>query len=192
MTYTDNFRTAMRGFNRSDVVQFIQRLTADHEQTLRSLREENERLTRSLEAAQTDLEAAVAEKSVLEEQLLALGEQPEAENTAPAAPVSLDAPIAPAEETIANVDELELAAYRRAELAERLARERAAAADAQMRALFEQTREKLTFATGDFGTVLDAFQENFDRLRQVIQSAQGVLAESGESVKAVESILDEL
>ena len=69
MTYTDNFRTAMRGFNRSDVVQFIQRLTADHEQTLRSLREENERLTRSLEAAQTDLEAAVAEKSVLEEQL---------------------------------------------------------------------------------------------------------------------------
>ena len=192
MTYTDNFRTAMRGFNRSDVVQFIQRLTADHEQTLRSLREENERLTRSLEAAQTDLEAAVAEKSVLEEQLLALGEQPEAENTAPAAPPSLDAPIAPAEGTTANVDELELAAYRRAELAERLARERAAAADAQMRALFEQTREKLTFATGDFGTVLDAFQENFDRLRQVIQSAQGVLTESGESVKAVESILDEL
>lgn len=192
MTYTDNFRTAMRGFNRSDVVQFIQRLTADHEQTLRSLREENERLTRSLEAAQTDLEAAVAEKSVLEEQLLALGEQPEAENTAPAAPTSLDAPIAPAEGMPANVDELELAAYRRAELAERLARERAAAADAQMRALFEQTREKLTFATGDFGTVLDAFQENFDRLRQVIQSAQGVLTESGESVKAVESILDEL
>ncbi len=192
MTYTDNFRTAMRGFNRTDVVQFIQRLTAEHEKELRALREENERLTNALDAAQTDLQAAVDEKAVLEDQLLALREQPEEAEAA--APDVLDAPIAPAEAVStpagANLTELELAAYRRAEMAERLARERAAAADEQMKALFAQSREKLTLATGDFATMLEAFQTNFDQLRQVIQSAQGVLNESGDSLTAVEDMFD--
>lgn len=193
MTYTDNFRTAMRGFNRTDVVQFIQRLTAEHEKELRALREENERLTNALDAAQTDLQAAVDEKAVLEDQLLALRELPEEAETA-AAPDALDAPIAPAEAlstpTGANLTELELAAYRRAEMAERLARERAAAADEQMKALFAQSREKLTLATGDFATMLAAFQADFDQLRQVIQSAQGVLNESGDGLTAVENMFD--
>ena len=192
MTYTDNFRTAMRGFNRTDVVQFIQRLTAEHEKELRALREENERLTNALDAAQTDLQAAVDEKAVLEDQLLALREQPEEAEAA--APDVLDAPIAPAEAAStpagANLTELELAAYRRAEMAERLARERAAAADEQMKALFAQSREKLTLATGDFATMLEAFQTNFDQLRQVIQSAQGVLNESGDGLTAVEGMFD--
>lgn len=192
MTYTDNFRTAMRGFNRTDVVQFIQRLTAEHEKELRALREENERLTNALDAAQTDLQAAVDEKAVLEDQLLALREQPEEAEAA--TPDVLDAPIAPAEAVStpagANLTELELAAYRRAEMAERLARERAAAADEQMKALFAQSREKLTLATGDFATMLEAFQTNFDQLRQVIQSAQGVLTESGDGLTAVEDMFD--
>ena len=192
MTYTDNFRTAMRGFNRTDVVQFIQRLTAEHEKKLRALREENERLTNALDAAQTDLQAAVDEKAVLEDQLLALREQPEEAEAA--APDVLDAPIAPAEAVStpagANLTELELAAYRRAEMAERLARERAAAADEQMKALFAQSREKLTLATGDFATMLEAFQTNFDQLRQVIQSAQGVLTESGDGLTAVEDMFE--
>ena len=192
MTYTDNFRTAMRGFNRTDVVQFIQRLTAEHEKELRALREENERLTNALDAAQTDLQAAVDEKAVLEDQLLALRELPEEAEAA--APDVLDAPIAPAEAVStpagANLTELELAAYRRAEMAERLARERAAAADEQMKALFAQSREKLTLATGDFATMLEAFQTNFDQLRQVIQSAQGVLTESGDGLTAVEDMFE--
>ena len=192
MTYTDNFRTAMRGFNRTDVVQFIQRLTAEHEKELRALREENERLTNALDAAQTDLQAAVDEKAVLEDQLLALREQPEEAEAA--TPDVLDAPIAPAEAVStpagANLTELELAAYRRAEMAERLARERAAAADEQMKALFAQSREKLTLATGDFATMLAAFQADFDQLRQVIQSAQGVLTESGDGLTAVEDMFE--
>ena len=192
MTYTDNFRTAMRGFNRTDVVQFIQRLTAEHEKELRALREENERLTNALDAAQTDLQAAVDEKAVLEDQLLALREQPEEAEAA--TPDVLDAPIAPAEAVStpagANLTELELAAYRRAEMAERLARERAAAADEQMKALFTQSREKLTLATGDFATMLAAFQADFDQLRQVIQSAQGVLTESGDGLTAVEDMFE--
>ena len=194
MTYTENFRTAMRGFNRTDVVQFIQQLSAQHEKELRALRDEIERLTGALETAQTDLEAAVAEKSVLEERLLAQREQDSASVEQPGS--NLDAPIAAAEPlatpAVAGLDELELAAYRRAEMAERLARERAAAADEQVKAMLAQTQEKLTLATGDFGTVFDAFQADFDRLRQVITAAQTVLADSGDGVKAVEGLFDEV
>ena len=40
------FRSALHGFNRTDVVQFIQSQTAAHEKSLRLLREEIARLER--------------------------------------------------------------------------------------------------------------------------------------------------
>lgn len=192
MSCSENFRTAMRGFNRTDVVQFIQNLTAQHEKELRALQEENDRLTGTLETAQAERDAAVAEKSALEEQLLTLRERPDAPE---ASPVDLDAPLAPPEGQPApseKLNELELAAYRRAEMAERLARERAASADEQLQALFAQMQDKLKLAAGDFDTVLNAFQTDFERLRQVIQSAQYALSDSGSGVKAVESLFGEL
>lgn len=192
MSCSENFRTAMRGFNRTDVVQFIQNLTAQHEKELRVLQEENDRLTGTLETAQAERDAAVAEKSALEEQLLTLRERPDAPE---ASPVDLDAPLAPPEGQPApseKLNELELAAYRRAEMAERLARERAASADEQLQALFAQMQDKLKLAAGDFDTVLNAFQTDFERLRQVIQSAQYALSDSGSGVKAVESLFGEL
>ena len=192
MSCSENFRTAMRGFNRTDVVQFIQNLTAQHEKELRALQEETDRLTGTLETAQAERDAAVAEKSALEEQLLTLRERPDAPE---ASPVDLDAPLAPPEGQPApseKLNELELAAYRRAEMAERLARERAASADEQLQALFAQMQDKLKLAAGDFDTVLNAFQTDFERLRQVIQSAQYALSDSGSGVKAVESLFGEL
>ena len=42
--FTENFRSALNGFNRTDVVQFIQRQTVEHEKAMRHLREENARL----------------------------------------------------------------------------------------------------------------------------------------------------
>lgn len=188
MTYTDNFRISMRGFNRTDVVQFLQHLTAEHEKALRALQDENTRLTGSLEALQVDLQAVLAEKSALEEQLHAASNAPAAEPREET-PTS-EAPTADTDKK--TVNELELAAYRRAEMAERLARERAAAADEHLRTLFAQLRERLAITTGDFSTVLDAFETNFEQLRQVIHSAQLTLADSDTGVKAVEHIFTDL
>ena len=42
--FTENFRSALNGYNRTDVVQFIQRQTIEHEKAMRLLREENARL----------------------------------------------------------------------------------------------------------------------------------------------------
>ena len=50
---TDSFRTALQGFNRADVVHFIEQNTAAHEAELRQLQLENSRLAQQLNDANT-------------------------------------------------------------------------------------------------------------------------------------------
>ena len=59
MTVDRNFRAAINGFNRSDVVNYIEECSINHERTLRQLLEENARL-------RSDLEKVQAEKAALE------------------------------------------------------------------------------------------------------------------------------
>ena len=84
----------------------------------------------------------------------------------------------PAAEEPENYKELELAAYRRAELAERMAKERAAASDEQMKRILALTDERLMHTSQDFQTLLETFTKDFEQLRQVIRSAQALVAES--------------
>ena len=88
------FRTALQGFNRLDVIQFVEKMTTRHETQLRQLQDENRRL-------QQDLDSANARLALIQ--------------------ASAAQPAAPSPELQAQ----ELAAYRRAESAERVARERA-------------------------------------------------------------------
>ena len=48
---TDSFRSSLHGFNRMDVVQFIQKTTSEHELELRRLAEERTRHSGRSEAA---------------------------------------------------------------------------------------------------------------------------------------------
>ena len=48
---TYSFRTALQGFNRADVVHFIEQNTAAHEAELRQLQLENSRLAQQLNDA---------------------------------------------------------------------------------------------------------------------------------------------
>lgn len=67
--YTENFRSALNGFNRTDVVQFIQRQTVEHEKSMRLLREENARLKQAAAEPKNDMRALLSEKDVLAQQL---------------------------------------------------------------------------------------------------------------------------
>ena len=115
------FRSALHGFNRTDVVQFIQSQTAAHEKSLRLLREEITRLEDALNAANEELEAckAAAEAAAAEPAPEEAPAEPEATAAAPQ-PAPLDAPMAPPMTVVKaaapDFDEMELAAYRRAEL----------------------------------------------------------------------------
>lgn len=194
---TESFRSALHGFNRTDVVQFIQRQTAEHEKELRLLQEENARLREALDAARQEAEQARAECDDLRAQA---SEQP-AERLPQAEeapePISvLDAPMTPpvsvAAAAPASFDELELAAYRRAELTERMARERAAASEERMKSIFTQADEKLTLTSQDIATAYDSIKTDFDRLSQLLATALSIVGESSEGLRDAAELTSEI
>ena len=163
---TDSFRSSLHGFNRMDVVQFIQKTTSEHELELRRLAEERTRQQEELEqqkkelaARQEESERQKQELSQLRAELAELREQNAALRQAQE----------PAEQPAAAVqkpryDEMELTAYRRAEQTERMARERAAASAVRMRSAFEQAEEKLKARRQDITGLSDRFHADYDRL----------------------------
>lgn len=200
----EGFRTQLKGFHREDVINFIQQQTQEHERRVRTMQEEIVRLQGELNDARTEAERAhgaqEAEAETTQEELAQASErcaELEAENTAAreeiarltkrcealeeAAAAKQPEPAAeekPAAEEPENYKELELAAYRRAELAERMAKERAAASDEQMKRILALTDERLMHTSQDFQTLLETFTKDFEQLRQVIRSAQALVAES--------------
>lgn len=194
------FRSALNGFNRNDVVQFIQAQTIEHEKAMRVLRDENARLSEALTAARAEndeLRALNASLSEMAQTAAPAEPVPEAPvpAAAPVAPATLDAPMTPAVTVVKaaapDFNELELAAYRRAEMTERMARERANSSAERMKAIFSQADEKLAVTSQDFKTLLDAFQTNFGQMEQLLQTAQGIVDESSSSLKAASDICNE-
>lgn len=186
----DNFRSALNGFNRTDVVQFFQKMTAEHEKELRVLREENVRLQDQLAQVRRERDALAEEKAALSRRQ---EEQPAAPQEIPATP-ALDAPIAPAAvvsgAAVADFNEMELAAYRRAEMTERMARERAAASAERMKSVFAQADAKLLLSAQDVDTLYDTFRTAFEQLCRVMETTQGIVAESSESLRAAQDICE--
>ena len=227
--FTENFRSALNGFNRTDVVQFIQRQTVEYEKSLRLLREENSRLKQAAEEPKLDAEALLAEKDKLAQQLEALARENEdlkaqldfvakekatittslrdtqtqlasteraleeakatlaQQQDAPAEPTpTLDRPLAAPSGLTApptSFDDLELAAYRRAEHTERMARERAIAASNRMQSIFRQADEKMTLTAADMSLLLDSINTNYEQMKTLMESARSILAESAEGLK---------
>lgn len=190
----ENFRSALHGFNRTDVVQFIQTQTTEHERALRVLREENDRLQEALEAARAEAEDAKAQLEAWNAAHEAAA--PTAESVPVPAETALNAPMPTAASVVAaaplDFDEMELAAYRRAEMTERMARERAAASAERMKIVFTQADEKLTLTSQDFTTLLNAFRNDFDKMEQLLSTAQGIVGESSAGLKAAEEIAGEI
>lgn len=199
----EGFRTQLKGFHREDVINFIQQQTQEHERRVRTMQEEIARLQGELNDARTEAERAhgaqEAEAETTQEELAQASErcaELEAENAAAReeiarltkrcealeeAAAKQPEPAAeekPAAEEPENYKELELAAYRRAELAERMAKERAAASDEQMKRILALTDERLMHTSQDFQTLLETFTKDFEQLRQVIRSAQALVADS--------------
>lgn len=185
---TENFRSAFNGFHRTDVVQFIQRLTAAHERETRLLGEENQRLLRELEAVRENLAALQSANETLTEELSKTAKPEEA----PALDAPLPVPQSAAAAAPVDFNELELTAYRRAEMTERMARERAAASAERMRAVFAQADAKLNLTTQDLDTLLSAFRSNYDQLMQVLETAHRVMDESSAGLNAAADLCSEL
>ena len=154
MAGAQNFRSSINGFNREDVVHYIEYLNSKHNGIINQLKSENQILTdelaelRAQPVADTDLGAQCAqlqeENQQLQQQIEALTAQLAQQSEQDSAPANA---------------EVELEAYRRAEQAERTARERA-----------QQLYYQATGALADATAQVDEAAEHFKDLSQRINT----------------------
>lgn len=164
MATVQNFRSAIGGFNREDVVRYIEYINNKHKSEIEQLNTQLQNAREALAQAkpaednadmQEQLEAALARCEALEAQLAQGGQQE-----------------APAKAG----DELE--AYRRAERAERLARDRAAQ-------IYAQANAALAEATVKVEEVSDNLTAMADQLTAQTQEAKVKLQEAVASMYAI-------
>jgi len=156
MPNAQQFRSAFNGFNRQDVVQYIEYMTNKHKAQL-------EQLNTQLQNARQELaQVAPAQDQQLKEQL----------DAALARCAALEAQLAESGTPVAassTSDELE--AYRRAERTERLAQERAAQIYAQANAVLADASSKLDAAVSGMTGFMDEVSQKLSASKQELQSA---------------------
>lgn len=156
MAGIQNFRSAIGGFNRQDVVNYIEYLNNQHNSQIEQLNTQLQVAQEALAKAapdndlQAQLDAALARCAELEAQLTQNGQTP-----------------------VLSGDELE--AYRRAERAERLARERAAQIYAQANAALADATVKAEAFSDSMNALTEQFNARMEDGRKQLQEAVACL-----------------
>lgn len=166
MASAQNFRSAFNGFNREDVVHYIEYLNSKHTGALNQLKSENQTLADELDAlrAKPDLTEEYA-------QLQADNEQLRTQIADLVAKVEeLTQQLEEAQQFTPLADE-ELEAYRRAEKAERTARERA-------RQIYCQATGALADATTQVDDAADHFKILSQRITEQLSELQATVERS--------------
>ena len=141
-----NFRRAFNGFNREDVVRYIEYMNSKNTFTVNQLKSENQTLMDELEQLRTD----PAHDAELEQQLQAKDDEI----------AQLKQALAEAEKKASNrMATEELEAYRRAERMERAAQERS-----------QQIYRQVTGTLAETATQVDEAADHFKRLSQELDT----------------------
>ena len=192
MSVTHSFRRAINGFNREDVVHYIEYLNTKNTAQVHQLTSEAEELRgklRDLETAAADnrekevlqarcdelaekLTASDAEKAALEEQTAKLREELN----------RLQALMAEREQNLATK---ELEAYRRAEQAERVAKERADLIYQQAAGTLAQATTQVDAAAETFRAIADQVSGQMSRLQQAVDSSKAALVDAAATMYAI-------
>ena len=153
MAGVQNFRSALGGFNRHDVVNYIEYINNKHNSELEQLNTQLQTAQEALAQAKDNsellakLEAAEARCAELEEQLAAGGQM-----------------------VVASEDS-ELETYRRAERAERLARDRAAQIYAQANAALADATVKVEAISDGMNALTEQFNTQLEDGKKQLQEA---------------------
>lgn len=196
---SQNFRSAFNGFNREDVVRYLEYLNSKHSALINQLTEEAENLRQKLKLAADAIAAdsARAERiAALEEENAALKAQLEeaqqGKAASDAARQALEAECIRLKEQLANQPEVpaapvreesadrELEAYRRAERTERLARERADQLYRRTNGVLADATVKVDQVAADIGTIADQVMTNLQQLQLAVTGSKQALQEAAD------------
>ena len=212
MASTQNFRSALNGFNRDDVIHYLEYSNGKHEQEVAQLNEQIAELQVELEQAQSLTPADAEANDELIRRIAELEQENEELRNQPAAPAPSENEelellrleledrsneIASLKETIAQLStqqdvheqtapvsstEEELAAYRRAERTERLAQNRAAQLYELANSVLADSAAQLDSAMDDLKKVTDDTMNQIQTLKLAVAASKDVFADAKASL----------
>lgn len=206
MAETHSFRSALGGFNKEDVVHYIEYLSAKHTALVNQLTSEAEELrakliqytardglASSLEAKCAELtellEKSRADYTALEEKYAALeaecAELRTKTGVSAEAQAEIDSLKARLERQDAEMAGRELAAYRRAERAERTARERADQIYRQATGTLAQATTQVDDAAALFRQAADRIGSQMAELQSAVESGKNALLDAAATMYAI-------
>lgn len=186
MATTLNFRSALRGFNREDVIQYIEYSNSKHANQLSQLTSEAEELRQKLEqtVSTPDLTETVEKLTAQLEEAAARQAQLEAENQQLAAEIET---LKAAQNTAAtnSVNAMELEAYRRAEQVERNAKVRAEQIYQQAAGTIAQATTQVDDAAALFRKIADQVGEQMTLLQNAVDDSKNALMDAAATMYAI-------
>lgn len=206
MAEHQNFRSAVNGFNRKDVFDFIDFLNNKHNAQLNQMRTEMDELRAELTLArqaparsiklESELAAAKSRCADLESELAAANQRCADLESASAAPTAATVPQLEQVEvetpvTASQVSE-ELAAYRRAERAERKANIRAMEICTQANGVLADATARVDDTAAQFAEMADAIAEKLGEFQNLMISTKATLRDAATSMYAIRPEEDDL
>lgn len=208
MAVQQNFRSALNGFNREDVVHYIEYLNAKHIAEINQLKSELEFL-RGKENGQQTPQAPAEEAAPEEEQIDPVIEQQAArirelfdeknelvkklealQQEKDALEARLNDATAEKNQTASRMEE-ELEAYRRAERTERLARERAEQMYRQANGALSDATVKVSDAADQIGELTDRVMEQLGQLQSAVTGSKQALRDAAATMYTIRPNTDE-
>lgn len=182
MAAAQNFRSAFNGFNREDVVHYLEYLNAKHTNQINQLTAENEALRAQVDTlpeleSQQLLVASLEEKCAELTRLLEAAQArcEELEQAAAQTPAEDAQPQEPALSPRASE---ELEAYRRAERIEREARERAELVYFQANSVLTEATAKVDGISSDITEMADKVMTQLTQLQVAVSSSKQALQDA--------------
>ena len=190
MAAAQNFRSAFNGFNREDVVHYLEYLNAKHSSQLNQLTAENEALRKQVDAL-PELESQQLLVSSLEEKCAELTRQLEETQSrctgleqqleaaqAQCAELQQAQPAEAPEPVLSPSASDELEAYRRAERIEREARERAELVYFQATSVLTEASAKVDGISADITEMADKVMTQLTQLQVAVSSSKQALQDA--------------
>ena len=197
MAAAQNFRSAFNGFNREDVVHYLEYLNAKHSSQLNQLTAENEALRKQVDAL-PELESQQLLVSSLEEKCAELTRQLEETQSrctgleqqleaaqAQCAELQQAQPAGAPEPVLSPSASDELEAYRRAERIEREARERAELVYFQATSVLTEASAKVDGISADITEMADKVMSQLTQLQVAVSSSKQALQDASSIMGAI-------
>lgn len=179
MAVNHNFRSSMSGFNREDVVRYIEYMNTKHAEEIDALNAEMDLLRQNTcspeqQAYVADLEQKCSDLSAQLEQALSANAELKLRNAQLAAKAG------------SSTHEQELNAYRRAESIERQAKERSEQMFNQAAGTLAQATTQVDDAATAFIGVADQVTSQLDALRKAIDSSKNALRDAATTMYSIQ------